>query len=212
MLWESRKLSHLRLAYSFTEIVSGSLCLHCGDRGFHAHQWGLEDLKHDLKRWQIGQLKTGLPGGRSHQCVIEWRWGRCLPCVQITWTSHTGFLQDILFTLSNSHWESFYCAHCMGRETVPDMQSGPRSSPLDWKCSAVGTLQPWPITALVVLPPYGTPWRVSVLCPYPTSPFGSALADLGLFYLSFYSSTCKTQATGPDRSQVIKLETPTLFW
>lgn len=96
MLWESRKVSHLRLAYSFTEIVSGSLCPHCGDGGFHAHQWGLEDLKCDLKRWQKRQLKPGLPGGRCHQCVIEWRWGRCLPCIQITLDFSRWFLTGYL--------------------------------------------------------------------------------------------------------------------
>lgn len=103
------------------------------------------------------------------------------------------------------------------RKQSQDTQSGPRSSPLEAKCSAVGSL-PWrPVKTLCGATSLREqcclcdrlPEGFQVSVPLPHAPFD--LPQQTDFYLSFYSSICKTQVTGPNRAQVTQPQTYTLF-
>lgn len=72
-------------------------------------------------------------------------------------TDHSGFFAVVSYRVSYLLFsiiieKAFIVLTAWTGEQSQDMQSGPRSSPLDSKCSVV--------TALVVLPPYGS----SVAC------------------------------------------------
>lgn len=124
----------------------GTCALHCGNGEFYAHQWGMEDLKCNLKRWQNWQLTTGLPGGKCCQCVLEWGRDRYLLCIQISLDSFTlvsYMLSCLLFPTITE--KAFIALTAWMRKQ--SWTHRPQIWSFDSKCSAV-TLPRRPVRAL----------------------------------------------------------------